>query len=50
MCNGAPVNQPLSEERFDSIHSRMLDFWQGHDVYVQDCLSAPIPTTPCASA
>ena len=34
-----PVNQPLSEERFDSIHARMLDFWQGHDVYVQDCLS-----------
>jgi phosphoenolpyruvate carboxykinase (ATP) len=34
-----PVNQPLSEERFNSIHSRMLAFWQGHDVYVQDCLS-----------
>jgi phosphoenolpyruvate carboxykinase (ATP) len=34
-----PVNQPLPEERFNSIHSRMLEFWQGHDVYVQDCLS-----------
>ena len=33
------VNQPLSEAHFDSIHSRVLEFWQGREVYVQDCLS-----------
>jgi phosphoenolpyruvate carboxykinase (ATP) len=32
-----PVNQPLSEAHFDHIYKRMLAFWQGHDVYVQDC-------------
>ncbi|MGA3097214.1 MAG: phosphoenolpyruvate carboxykinase (ATP) [Bryobacteraceae bacterium] len=33
------VNQPLSEAHFDSIHSRVLEFWQGREAYVQDCLS-----------
>ena len=33
------VNQPLSEAHFDSIHSRVLESWQGREVYVQDCLS-----------
>jgi len=32
------VNQPLSEAHFDRLHAKMLRFWQGHDVYVQDCL------------
>ena len=32
-----PVNQPMSEANFDRLYSRMLAFWQGHDVYVQDC-------------
>lgn len=31
------VNQPMSEAHFDRIYGRMLAFWQGHDVYVQDC-------------
>src|ERR1051326_612989 len=31
------VNQPMSEAHFDRLYSRMLAFWQGHDVYVQDC-------------
>jgi len=32
-----PVNQAISEEHFDRLYKRMLAFWQGHDVYVQDC-------------
>jgi phosphoenolpyruvate carboxykinase (ATP) len=32
-----PVNQPMSEVNFDRLYSRMLAFWEGHDVYVQDC-------------
>jgi len=32
-----PVNQPMSEANFDRLYSKMLAFWQGHDVYVQDC-------------
>ena len=31
------VNQPISEAHFDRLHARMLAFWQGHEVYVQDC-------------
>jgi phosphoenolpyruvate carboxykinase (ATP) len=31
------VNQPLSEAHFDRLYARMMTFWQGHDVYVQDC-------------
>ncbi len=30
------VNQPMSEAHFDRIYSKMMAFWQGHDVYVQD--------------
>ncbi|MCU1233346.1 MAG: Phosphoenolpyruvate carboxykinase [Candidatus Solibacter sp.] len=32
-----PVNQPLSEAHFDKLYTKMMAFWQGHDVYVQDC-------------
>jgi phosphoenolpyruvate carboxykinase (ATP) len=32
-----PVNQPLSEAHFDRLYTKMMAFWQGHDVYVQDC-------------
>ena len=31
------VNQPMTEAHFDRLYSRVLAFWQGHDVYVQDC-------------
>src|SRR5437867_790768 len=27
------VNQPLSEENFDRLYSRMLAFWQGREAY-----------------
>ena len=38
-----PVNQSLTEARFDRIYDRMLAFWQGHDVYVQDCFVGADP-------
>ena len=31
------VNQPLTEAQFDNIYAKMKNFWQGHDVYIQDC-------------
>jgi phosphoenolpyruvate carboxykinase (ATP) len=31
------VNQPMTEANFDRLYAKMLTFWQGHDVYVQDC-------------
>jgi len=36
--NWGPVNQSLSEAHFNRIYDKMRAFWQGHDVYVQDCL------------
>src|SRR5664279_2635652 len=35
--NWGDVNQPLSEKHFERLYSKMMAFWQGHDVYVQDC-------------
>jgi len=37
------VNQPMSEAHFDRVYARMMAFWQGHDVYVQDCLVGADP-------
>ncbi|PWU11684.1 MAG: phosphoenolpyruvate carboxykinase (ATP) [Terriglobia bacterium] len=37
------VNQPITEAQFDRIYSNMQTFWQGHDVYVQDCLVGADP-------
>jgi phosphoenolpyruvate carboxykinase (ATP) len=37
------VNQPISEAQFDRVYSRMMAFWQGHDVYVQDCFVGADP-------
>ncbi|HWC98438.1 MAG TPA: phosphoenolpyruvate carboxykinase (ATP) [Candidatus Sulfopaludibacter sp.] len=37
------VNQPISEAHFDQIYKRMMAFWQGHDVYVQDCFVGADP-------
>ncbi len=31
------VNQPMNEAHFDRLYARMLVFWQGQDVFVQDC-------------
>ncbi|HLH20610.1 MAG TPA: phosphoenolpyruvate carboxykinase (ATP) [Bryobacteraceae bacterium] len=38
-----PVNQPMSEAHFDRLYARMANFWQGHDVYVQDCFVGADP-------
>src|SRR5881296_1559366 len=38
-----PVNQPLSEEHFERLYTRMLRFWEGHDIYVQDCFVGADP-------
>ena len=32
-----PVNQPITEAQFNRIYSKMQSFWQGHEVFVQDC-------------
>lgn len=31
------INRPISEEAFDGIHQRMVNYLQNRDVYVQDC-------------
>lgn len=38
-----PVNQPLSARRFDGLYNRMLAFWQGKEVFVQDCFAGADP-------
>ena len=37
------VNQPMSEADFDRLYARARAFWQGHDVYVQDCFVGADP-------
>jgi phosphoenolpyruvate carboxykinase (ATP) len=37
--NWGSVNQPMTPEHFDGLFARMLDFWQGQDVFVQDCFA-----------
>ena len=41
--NWGDVNQPLSAAHFDRLYSKMMAFWQGHDVYVQDCFVGADP-------
>ncbi|MFN7996476.1 MAG: phosphoenolpyruvate carboxykinase (ATP) [Bryobacteraceae bacterium] len=38
-----PVNQPMSEANFDRLYSKMLAFWQGQDLYVNDCYGGADP-------
>ena len=33
------VNQPMTEAQFDGLFERMLKFWEGEDVFVQDCFA-----------
>ena len=35
--NWGSVNQPMTEAQFDGLFERMLQFWEGQDVFVQDC-------------
>ena len=38
-----PVNQPFTEAHFDRLYAKMIAFWQGHEVYVQDCFVGADP-------
>lgn len=31
-----PVNKPISEDRFNAMHTKMLAYYQGRELYVQD--------------
>jgi phosphoenolpyruvate carboxykinase (ATP) len=37
------VNQPFSEDRFESIYKQMLAYMQGRDLFVQDCYAGADP-------
>jgi len=38
-----PVNQPMAPDSFDRLYSKMLAYWQGHDLFVQDCFAGADP-------
>ena len=38
-----PINKPISEENFDTLHQRMASYLQMKDVYVQDCFAGADP-------
>ncbi len=37
------VNRPMSEEKFQGLHQRMLAYLQGRDLFVQDCFAGADP-------
>lgn len=37
------VNQPMSEEQFDRLFSKMMAFFQGGELFVQDCFAGADP-------
>jgi len=37
------VNQPMSEASFDGIYERILKFWEGEKLFVQDCFGGADP-------
>jgi len=37
------VNQPMTPEHFDRLHTRVLEYWRGHEVYVQDVTAGADP-------
>jgi len=41
--NWGSVNQPMSEAQFDGLFERMLHFWDGQDIFVQDCFAGADP-------
>lgn len=38
-----PVNQPMTQAMFDRLYTKMLAYWQGHDLFVQDCFAGADP-------
>jgi len=41
--NWGSVNQPMSERNFDGLLKRLLEFFEGQDVFVQDCYAGADP-------
>lgn len=37
------VNQPMSEVQYDALKRRLLAYWQGRDLFVQDCYAGADP-------
>jgi phosphoenolpyruvate carboxykinase (ATP) len=37
------VNRPISQEKFAAIHRRLLAYYQGRDLFVQDCFAGVDP-------
>jgi phosphoenolpyruvate carboxykinase (ATP) len=37
------INQPMSPESFERLYSKMLAYWQGHDLFVLDCFAGADP-------
>jgi phosphoenolpyruvate carboxykinase (ATP) len=33
------VNQPMTEEAFDQIYGRLVNYWDGKELFVQDCFA-----------
>ncbi len=38
-----PVNQPLTQEQFDDMYRRLVNSWQGEELFVQDCFAGADP-------
>jgi phosphoenolpyruvate carboxykinase (ATP) len=36
-------NQKIEEERFETLYQRLLAYWQGNDIFVQDCFAGADP-------
>ncbi len=41
--NWGSVNQPMTVAQFDGLFDRMSQFWDGQDVFVQDCFAGADP-------
>ena len=37
--NWGPVNQPMTEAKFNLVHSKLAAFWQGRELFVQDLMA-----------
>ncbi len=38
-----PVNQPITPEKFDIVHTRMLEYFNGREVFIQDVYAGADP-------
>ena len=44
------VNRPTSAAKFDGLHQRLLAYYQGRDMFVQDCYAGADRTTQSPSS